>query len=305
MTHRIAFQLRAARLVAIVTLLLCIAIPVYAQHGGGGHGGGFGGGHFGGGHLGGGHSSAHSASHAGGHHFGFLHFGSKNRSGRGGSGYAAGRYTPPELLDGGRSAVPLPSTHIRTFPLHTSTVVAGKGTEASFRFHRGVHSRRFLRIHPSGCFFNGFNQVCFFEPGFSLFFFGSGYDWCFPFLDFSCYNAIGDPGGDDLGGTDTVSSATSGDPVSTSPASPPTHPASDSSAPRFSNQGLGDRLFLLVLKNGANQPVKNYWLSNGYIEYVTDDGGRSHIPTEALDLEQTVSQNSARGLPFVLRSEPQ
>lgn len=68
---------------------------------------------------------------------------------------------------------------------------------------------------------------------------------------------------------------------------------------------MGKGIFLLVLKNGTTHAVSDYWLSDGYLEYLRSDGVRSHFPLEALDLQQTVAMNSPRGLPFVLRSTPE
>jgi hypothetical protein len=62
--------------------------------------------------------------------------------------------------------------------------------------------------------------------------------------------------------------------------------------------------FLLVLRNGTHHAATDYWLADGYLEYVSLDRTRSHVPAEALDLQNTVVANSRRGLPFVLRSAP-
>jgi len=48
----------------------------------------------------------------------------------------------------------------------------------------------------------------------------------------------------------------------------------------------------------------DYWLADGYLEYVSLDSTRGHVPLEALDLQATVTENSRHGLPFVLRSAP-
>ena len=69
-------------------------------------------------------------------------------------------------------------------------------------------------------------------------------------------------------------------------------------------QALGKGVFLLVLNNGTSHAVTDYWVADGYLEYLSPDGTRSHIPLEALDLQNTVTQNAARGLPFVLRPAP-
>jgi len=65
---------------------------------------------------------------------------------------------------------------------------------------------------------------------------------------------------------------------------------------------LGKGVFVLVLNNGASHAVTDYWVADGYLEYVSPEGTRSHIPLDALDLESTVLRNAPRGLAFVLRS---
>jgi hypothetical protein len=64
---------------------------------------------------------------------------------------------------------------------------------------------------------------------------------------------------------------------------------------------LSKGVFLLVLNNGTRHAVIDYWVADGYLEYISPDGTRSHIPLEALDLQNTVTENAPRGLPFVLR----
>src|ERR1700722_1564877 len=68
--------------------------------------------------------------------------------------------------------------------------------------------------------------------------------------------------------------------------------------------GSSKGVFLLVLNNGSSHAATDYWIADGYLEYISPDGTRSHIPLEALDLQNTVGQNAPRGLPFVLRSTP-
>ena len=59
-----------------------------------------------------------------------------------------------------------------------------------------------------------------------------------------------------------------------------------------------------MLNNGTRHVVTDYWVADGYLEYISPDGTRSHIPLEALDLQNAVTQNAPRGRPFVLRSGP-
>ncbi len=75
-------------------------------------------------------------------------------------------------------------------------------------------------------------------------------------------------------------------------------------AAEAADEAVGKGFFLLVLKNGASHAATDYWLADGYLEYVSLDRTRSHVPLEALDLQKTVIENSRRGLPFVLRSAP-
>ncbi len=70
------------------------------------------------------------------------------------------------------------------------------------------------------------------------------------------------------------------------------------------DQAVGPGEFLLVLNNGTSHAVTDYWVADGYLEYLNPDGTRSHVPLEALDLQNTVSQNAPRGVPFVLRIAP-
>jgi hypothetical protein len=292
------FLLRSMRTVLISWgVSLCLATAALAQHGGGG-GGHFGGGHFGGGHFGhGGHSSHASAGRTGGHHWGWLHFGSRRRADHDRvPSYMANEFRTAELI-GSRNR--LPSTYIRTVPLRSmlSSPAVRFSTFNHFRRHRGFFSRDFRRFPGSGCFFNGFSQVCFYEPAWSLLCF-SGFDW-FPFdWGFGDDNGYSDDNGYASNATDT-----------TDMTAPPTDSGSEESvanspAPPQPLRGLDldPRVFLLILKNGAERVVTDYWLSDGYIEYVSRDGSRSHIPVDALDLTETVRDNAARGLSFVLRS---
>jgi hypothetical protein len=60
-----------------------------------------------------------------------------------------------------------------------------------------------------------------------------------------------------------------------------------------------------VLRNGTTHAVTSYWAAEDYLEYISPDGTRSHIPLDALDLRSTVARNQGRGLAFVLRSGPE
>ena len=75
-------------------------------------------------------------------------------------------------------------------------------------------------------------------------------------------------------------------------------------AAEVADEAMGKGFFLLVLKNGTSHAATDYWLADGYLEYVSLDRTRSHVPLEALDLQKTVVEDSRRGLAFVLRSAP-
>ena len=142
-------------------------------------------------------------------------------------------------------------------------------------------------------------QICFFEPllplvGFGYFGYGGGYggDW---------------NNGGDLSGMDQAEMT-----GATAPMSPEENPPSanenlaawEATARAGAEQDwdLGNDVFVLVLRNGTTHAVTNYWAADGYLEYVSPDGTRSHVPLDALDVESTVVRNEVRGLPFVLRT---
>lgn len=281
-------------------LSVCLALPAQAQHGGGGGGHG-GGGHFGGGHSGGGHSSHANAAggHAAARHSSWFHIWSRKRN----RNQAAVENSADEWGAGtghfleGRFPQRVPSTYIQSVPLHPVTPLSNSRLASSSRFQPNDSFGDFRRFHNSGCSFNGFNQVCFFEPAWPLLWFSAGFGW-FPF----------DWGPGDDSSADTTDALGSAD-IAAAPA--PDSEASENVTNNTIGSGqpirgadLDAHFFLLILKNGAERVVTDYWLSEGYIEYVSRDGSRSHVPVDALDLGETVRNNSARGLSFVLRSTP-
>jgi hypothetical protein len=167
---------------------------------------------------------------------------------------------------------------------------------------RGSSFNRFRRFPSSGCLLNGVTQVCFFAPFFPL---------------FSCYGDF-DPfySGYSLGPGDDLDS-TQGPVLPEMPVMPPAaDPADEDITEGNSSTHPGaplvptteDRVdkgvFLLVLSNGSSHAVTDYWVADGYLEYISPNGTRSHVPLDALDLQSTVVQNAPRGLPFVLRFAP-
>lgn len=57
----------------------------------------------------------------------------------------------------------------------------------------------------------------------------------------------------------------------------------------------------LVLKEGIDLGVVDYWVEGDQLGYVTTYGRQNTIDLDRLDLQKTVSLNSARGIPFVLQ----
>ena len=173
---------------------------------------------------------------------------------------------------------------------------------------RFYHLHRFPRIASSGCFFNGASQVCFFEPFLPLLYGGFGFfDYGYGF-----YDGWPDQGYDlGLAQSEISAMAQAGNTSEINPPQEEEETEAGNSAARGDttvvpeqDRGLGAGVFLLVLNNGSVLRAADYWTAEGYLEYVSPDGTRSHIPLDALDLDRTVGRNAPRGLSFVLRSTP-
>ena len=63
------------------------------------------------------------------------------------------------------------------------------------------------------------------------------------------------------------------------------------------------QLTLLVLKNEKILAVKEYWLEDGLIFYVTSSGRQGSLAVRDLDWEMTTRLNSDRGLDFAVTNE--
>jgi len=315
MATRTAFLVRSPRILSILSILLCVICQlgtVEAQHGGGG-------GHSGGGHFGGGHPfGRHSGEDHRGGHFGWLHFGfGKHAARHAGSGASstsdASSYEPSHLWNITTAARTssisrIPSTLLWSPPL----LPRSPGRQASFfssgmRPHRGFSYNRRRGFSSSGCFINGVTQVCFFEPFLPLCYFSGGFD---PFYSGFGFGEDSLALGDGLNSQELMQSEMSTIPPTADPGDddtaeggPPPRPGAEFGA-ATEDQALDKGVFLLVLNNGGSHAVTDYWVADGYLEYISPDGTRSHIPLEALNLQDTVSRNAPRGLPFVLRSAP-
>jgi len=306
MATRTTLLVLSPRILPILLSVICLLASAEAQHGGGG-----GGGHFGGG--GGGHSSG--GSHTGGH-FGWLHFGLGKHSARhaefgasstsDSSSYVSSHLWNIPTAARAPSIPRIPPTLLWSPPLFLNRPDGRVSFVSSpVRPHRGFFFNRLRRFSSSGCLLNGVTQICFFEPFLPL---------------LSCSGEFGvfysGFGGDSLDlGDDLNSQGPTQWEMSAIPA--PANPSDDDTAEGNSSerhgatlsaateqQALGKGVFLLVLNDGTSHAVTDYWAADGYLEYISPDGTRGHIPLEALDLQNTVTQNAPRGLPFVLRSTP-
>ena len=307
MTTRTSFFVRPLRILSILFCAICLVSAAEAQHGGGGGGGHGGGGHSGGGHSGhssGGHaSSVHSGASHTGSHFGWLHVFGRHSGGKSGTVVESSTDLSSRLWNfntlQSASARRLPATMIWS-PPHVRP-----GADNRFfgfrpiRHHPGFFFPRFGRF-PSGCFFNGVTQACFFEPFWPL---------CFGGTSGLHYSSFGFGGtadvGDESGPTSVDISAMSaaGNPLEDNTLGNSTE-AQAGSAAAAQDGDLGKGVYVLMLNDGTSRIVTDYWEADGYLEYVSRDESRSHIPLAAVDLQATVSRNAARGLGFVLRSEP-
>ena len=314
---RTAFLMRSPRILPILLWVICLLVPAEAQHGGGG-GGHSGGGHFGGGHFGGGHSSGrHSAGSQGRGHFGWLRFWSGRHSSRRAETRTSSTFTsdvsphgPSRLgtfasLAGTRSISRTPSTLLWSPPLfHAAPAAEVFSLSSTVHRRRDFFFNRYSRFSSSGCFLNRLNQVCFFEPILPLLSFAGYFD---PF-DFGFGEDSLDLGNDnDLNSQAPGQAEMSAIPPAPNSPDDDTAEGNSSALPASTatgQQSLDNGVFLLVLKNGTSRAVTDYWVADGYLEYISPDGSRSHFPLEALDLQNTVTQNAPRGLPFVLRFAP-
>ena len=293
-----AFLVRSLRILPILLWVICFLSLAEAQHGGGGH--------FGGGHS----SNAHAGeTHAGGR-FGWLHFRFGKHSARQ-AGMASSTSNTSPYLPSRLSSFAMPARKPSIPPTLLWSpqpfLPLGDGrvpfVSLSLRPHRAFLFNRFPRFSSSGCFFNGVTQVCFFEPFLPLL----ACSGDFGFFDSGFAGDSLDLGDDSQG---LVPSEMSAVPPPADPSDEATSegdsPGRDGAAPRVATEGqdLGKGVLLLVLKNGASHAVVDYWVADGYLEYISSDGIRSHIPLEALDLQRTVTQNAPRGLSFVLRAAP-
>ena len=167
--------------------------------------------------------------------------------------------------------------------------------DTGFFFLFGFGHRRFpfFGVFPfQQCFFNGFTNVCAFEPAFFSPF------CCGPF-------GFGDVGWGWNGygaGYSVPAQPAEQEPAETSPPNDYlTYQPGTAPEPLPPEQTNASPLILLVLKDGSVYGVTDYWVEEGRLHYLTSYGGENDISIDQLDLQKTVDQNWARGVEFVLR----
>jgi len=121
--------------------------------------------------------------------------------------------------------------------------------------------------------------VCFFEPALPLFFF-SGFD---PFLFWFPFDSNYPDTAGDLSSVDTMqpeigpnqmAGPVDADTSAAEGQNSPTQRTATVDASPEAAKTDANRFFLLILKNGARQAVTDYWLNDGYVEFVSDTTAR-------------------------------
>lgn len=74
------------------------------------------------------------------------------------------------------------------------------------------------------------------------------------------------------------------------------------STPKSTENSSG--ILLLYLKDGAMYSVRDSWLAGGQLHYTTTDGSEGVVDLGAVDIQRTVDENAARGVPFTLKPNP-
>lgn len=75
-------------------------------------------------------------------------------------------------------------------------------------------------------------------------------------------------------------------------------PASDASSQN--NAVAAAPYSVLYLRDGSNFEVRDYWVAEGKLHYVTSYGGENAVDLGQVDLQRSVDANAARGLTFSL-----
>jgi hypothetical protein len=62
---------------------------------------------------------------------------------------------------------------------------------------------------------------------------------------------------------------------------------------------------VIYLKDGTSFAVKDYWVADGQLHYVTSYGGENAVDLGAFDLQRTTDENAKQGIAITLRPTPE
>jgi hypothetical protein len=326
--------LPCAAAVLAVAWFLSVPIAAFAQHSGGG-----GGGHSGGGHSGGGHASAAPAGHSGsapGSPAAHVSAPAGVVSARGtgasggerGEGGAAAARVPHVVYGGygyfvpdGKEAPPVerfaaanivwqdpPARGASAVPARPGVTVQGRaanpsGVSMAPRPHPvtsngsgnfvvnnfGMGPQRFPRRGGSSCSGYAYNPCYGYGNGYAGFGYGFGLGFGYGLGYF--------------GGSYGVNPAdfNAQDGVSPNPWIGNYLYEGTEEAAQVDAATAPGPLTVFYFSDGSSYAVKDYWLDNGQLHYVTSYGGENAIALDRVDLQRTVDENAKNGIDVTLR----
>jgi hypothetical protein len=83
------------------------------------------------------------------------------------------------------------------------------------------------------------------------------------------------------------------------------NPPADNSSPDNSAAENAAPDTIIYLKDGTSFGVKNYWVADGQLHYITSYGGENAVDLGAFDLERTTDENAKQGIAITLRPAPE
>ena len=85
------------------------------------------------------------------------------------------------------------------------------------------------------------------------------------------------------------------------------NPPADNSTP--DNSGVENAApapdTIIYLKDGTSFAVKDYWVADGQLHYITSYGGENAVDLDDFDLQRTTDENASRGVSITLRPAPE
>lgn len=62
---------------------------------------------------------------------------------------------------------------------------------------------------------------------------------------------------------------------------------------------------VIYLKDGSSFAVKDYWVADGKLHYITSYGGENAVDLDQFDVERTTNENAKQGITITLRPAPE